>query len=157
MLQQFYSSHYFKRNFKAILFPFVSFYLILLAIGETEIIEIIPIIIIFNTVLSRINLTPSPRIHCSLPLPLPRQPKLPQSNPAPSTILTKINKNHSLSLVPKIHLNISKISSQAPQSNPLQPNIRKNLNSVFQRTNQKRLVRLYLLHNHIYPHPSIMV
>lgn len=87
-----------------------------LAIGEINIIQIIPIIVIFNLVLSRIAPMPSPRIHCSLPQQQPNHHHHHhlQSTPAPSTISIRINKNRFPSQVLKILSGISIISSQAP-------------------------------------------
>lgn len=95
-----------------ICFVYSFFHLKLIAFGEINIIQTIPIIVIFNTVLSRIALLPSPRIHS---LPQPRQPKLLQMTPVPSTIFKRIIKNRFPSQVLKIPSNISRISLQAPQ------------------------------------------
>lgn len=120
------------------------------ALGETNIIQIIPIIVIFNTVLSRIALMPSPRIHCSLPQPQ-RQPKLLQFNPHPSSNSIQINKNRFPSQVLKILSDISKISSQAPHKNLPQQNSKIN-SPLTCLTDKRRQVQYPLPLNHISHH-----
>lgn len=133
-----------------------------LAIGEINIIQIIPIIVIFNLVLSRIAPMPSPRIHCSLPQQQPNHHHHHhlQSTPAPSTISIRINKNRFPSQVLKILSGISIISSQAPQlplppppppPNQSQPNPKNHSHLTLWPTNQKRLVQPPIHMNHFIP------